>query len=106
MEGYPASFYPHRREKGSPTLSGTGKANPGHFQPGFDPRRHVFTREECCLGYERALESIDRRYPGCDAHCMMAAMIGSKPFATVLRDMILAGVDFDALHATSDQAAA
>lgn len=27
------------------------RANSGSFQPGPDPRRHVFTRQDCWLGY-------------------------------------------------------
>jgi hypothetical protein len=26
------------------------KPNPGHFKPGVDPRRHVFTFDECSRG--------------------------------------------------------
>ena len=55
------------------------RQNPGWFRPGDDPRRHQFTREECERGYQAAMESIARRYPGCDPHFMMCAMIGSKP---------------------------
>lgn len=54
-------------------------ANRGSFREGEDPRRHIFTREECQRGYIAAEESIARRYPGADPHFMMCAMIGSKP---------------------------
>lgn len=37
------------------------------FQKGFDARRHQFTQEERELGYERALLSVDSRFP--DARC-------------------------------------
>lgn len=52
----------------------------GRFQPGHDPRRHIFTREECQRGFKAAEESIARRYPGCDPHFLMCAIIGSKPW--------------------------
>jgi hypothetical protein len=58
----------------------TTKRHSGHFQKGHDPRRHTFTREECERGFKAAEESIARRYPGCDPHFMMCAMIGSKPW--------------------------
>ncbi|HZP81002.1 MAG TPA: hypothetical protein VFB21_05135 [Chthonomonadaceae bacterium] len=33
-----------------------------------------------------AEESIARRYPGCDVHFMMCAMIGSRPMCHFLPD--------------------
>jgi hypothetical protein len=54
------------------------KSNPGHFQAGYDPRRHTFTREECRRGFQAAEESIERRFPGADSHFLMCAIIGSK----------------------------
>jgi hypothetical protein len=38
-------------------------ANRGCFKPGFDPRRHRFTREEYQAGFWKALESIIVRFP-------------------------------------------
>ena len=32
-------------------MSSRRKANKGSFRPGFDPRRHKFTRQHCWLGY-------------------------------------------------------
>ena len=55
----------------------------GRFKPGHDPRRHIFTREECERGYQAALESLDRRFPGCDPHFLMCAIIGSRPWYTL-----------------------
>ena len=37
--------------------------NRGHFKKGADPRRHLFTREECVMGFWAATESITTRYP-------------------------------------------
>jgi hypothetical protein len=54
------------------------KTHPGRFQAGHDPRRHVFTREECLRGYEAACASLLRRFPGCDPHFLMCAIMGSK----------------------------
>ena len=39
------------------------KANRGQFRKGHDPRRHVFSTEECKRGFLLALESIAARYP-------------------------------------------
>lgn len=35
----------------------------GHFRKGHDPRRHIFTREECRAGFWAAIESIITRHP-------------------------------------------
>jgi len=61
-------------------------ANRGSFKEGYDPRRHIFTHEECVQGFLAAEESIARRYPGCDVHFMMCAMIGSRPMCHFLPD--------------------
>jgi len=37
--------------------------NRGSFKPGYDPRRHRFTRAECQAGFWRAIESIVTRFP-------------------------------------------
>lgn len=37
--------------------------NAGRFRKGSDPRRHVFSREECQRGFWAAIESIILRYP-------------------------------------------
>lgn len=71
----------------------------GRFAPGYDPRRHTFTREECQRGFQAAEESIARRYPGCDPHFLMCAMIGSRPWfllpqITALIGEIEAGATF------------
>jgi hypothetical protein len=50
----------------------------GRFQLGHDPRRHTFTREECRRGYEAACASLERRFPGCDSHFLMCAILNSK----------------------------
>ena len=60
------------------------RANRGSFKPGPDARRHQFTREECALGYQRAMESLDRRFPGCDPHFLMCAITGAKPWYTLI----------------------
>ena len=39
------------------------RVNRGHFRPGFDPRRHRFTRDERMMGFWAALDSIITRYP-------------------------------------------
>ena len=39
------------------------KANRGSFKPGYDPRRHVFTRAECQDGFWSAMDSVFIRYP-------------------------------------------
>jgi len=39
------------------------KPNHGQFRKGHDPRRHVFSTEECQRGFWAALESIAARYP-------------------------------------------
>jgi len=35
----------------------------GRFKKGYDPRRHIFTREECSDGFWAAIESVAARYP-------------------------------------------
>ena len=35
----------------------------GRFKPGYDPRRHVFTKDECSAGFWAAIESVAARYP-------------------------------------------
>lgn len=55
----------------------------GKFKAGYDPRRHVFTREECVRGFQAAEASLQRRFPGCDTHFLMCAIIGSKPWYTL-----------------------
>lgn len=37
--------------------------NKGWFKPGHDPRRHVFTKEECQVGYAEAIFQIRYNYP-------------------------------------------
>lgn len=59
------------------------KSHPGRFRPGPDPRRHTFTREECRRGYEAAWESLERRFPGCDPHFLLCAIMGSRPWHTL-----------------------
>jgi hypothetical protein len=39
------------------------RGNRGHFRRGYDPRRHIFTREECQEGFWAAITSIVIRYP-------------------------------------------
>lgn len=34
-----------------------GRKGKGQFKPGFDPRRHVFTKEECQRGFLAALDT-------------------------------------------------
>ena len=45
------------------------KENKGRFKKGPDPRRHKFTREQCQLGFWRALESITARHPDAVDSC-------------------------------------
>ncbi|MFL6285720.1 MAG: hypothetical protein ACJ74Q_21490 [Pyrinomonadaceae bacterium] len=40
----------------------TRRANAGAFRKGSDPRRHVFTTDECIAGFWAALESLTVRY--------------------------------------------
>lgn len=54
------------------------------FQKGYDPRRHVFTRQECQKGYEAAWNSLARRFPGCDPHFLLCAIMKSKPWTQLL----------------------
>jgi hypothetical protein len=35
----------------------------GQFRRGYDPRRHVFTPDECSRGFWAAIDSIITRYP-------------------------------------------
>lgn len=39
------------------------RTNRGWFRRGHDPRRHVFTKDECSDGFWAAIESIITRYP-------------------------------------------
>ena len=39
--------------------------NRGQFRKGYDPRRHVYTREECQRGFWAAITSIVIRNPNC-----------------------------------------
>jgi hypothetical protein len=41
----------------------TPTSNRGRFQKGYDPRRHIFTKEGCSDGFWAAIESIAIRYP-------------------------------------------
>ena len=59
----PGSILPHRWGEGNPSVSSN---------------RHIFTREECQLGYTRALESLSARFPDRDAHCLLFALIYRK----------------------------
>jgi len=65
----------------------TPKTHRGRFAPGPDPRRHQFTIEECkrggIKGYEAAWQSLERRFPGCDPHFLLCAILGSKPWYTL-----------------------
>ena len=64
--------------------TGTGR---GKFQKGDDPRRHKFTRAECQKGYQAAWQSLERRFPGCDPHFLMCAIISSRPWHLLLADV-------------------
>ena len=44
------------------------RPNAGRFQPGPDPRRHRFSRDECIAGFWAALESVTVKY-GDDRAC-------------------------------------
>lgn len=55
----------------------------GQFRRGYDPRRHVFTQAECVKGFQAAEKSLMRRYPDCDPHFLLCAIIGSKPWHTL-----------------------
>ncbi len=46
---------PHSQKAGANRKRKKRKANRGSFRPGYDPRRHVFTRAERRLGYLRCL---------------------------------------------------
>lgn len=55
--------------------------NRGRFKPGFDSRRHRFTKEECSLGFWNAVESIVTRHPDAimrDGRHMVANFLKSK----------------------------
>ena len=60
----------------------------GHFQKGHDPRRHQFTQEECreggIKGFQAAWESLEKRFPGCDPHFLLCAILKSKPYTHFL----------------------
>jgi|SRR5579871_1043921 len=40
--------------------------------------RHVFSRDECRLGYLRAIQSLSARFPDRDAYCLLFAIIYRK----------------------------
>ena len=40
--------------------------------------RHIFTPEECRLGFDRAIASLSARYPDRDAHSLLIALIFKK----------------------------
>lgn len=64
------------------TPAGKGEYLPtkGKFKEGEDARRHKFTREECQKGYQNAINSLLRRFPGCDPHFLMCAIVGTTPW--------------------------
>ncbi len=47
----------------STTEKKSTKPNRGQFQKGHDPRRHVFTPEECERGFWAAIDSVIARHP-------------------------------------------
>ncbi len=65
------------------TAQAEGSKYGGKFRSGYDPRRHVFTRAECQRGYWAAWESLERRFPDCDPHFLLCAIIGSRPWHTL-----------------------
>ena len=65
------------------TTNNANNAPKGKFQKGPDARRHTFTSEECRRGYAAAYASLLRRFPTCDPHFLMCAIIGSKPWHTL-----------------------
>lgn len=67
----------------------------GRFKPGHDARRHVFTREECQRGYCAAWESLARRFPGCDPHFILCAIIGSRSWYTLTHIQGITGEEDD-----------
>ena len=53
----------------------------GRFKTGPDPRRHVFTKEECSDGFWAAITSIVTRYPDAvmpDGRHIVANFLKSK----------------------------
>ena len=60
------------------------RTNPGAFKPGHDPRRHELTQEERrrggIAGFAAAWKSLETRFPGCDPHFLLCAIMGSKPW--------------------------
>ena len=60
--------------------------NRGRFKPGFDSRRHVFTKEECSDGVWAAITSIVKRYP--NAIMLDGRHIAVNFLKTRLRDTI------------------
>ena len=42
-------------------------ANSGQFQKGYDPRRHVLTKEECAKGYNSLLDKFINGGNGTDS---------------------------------------
>jgi hypothetical protein len=53
---------PQRSEEGRSEAKSC-RQNSGSFKPGYDPRRHRFTRDECVKGFWNAVYSIIERYP-------------------------------------------
>lgn len=53
--------------------------------------RYKFTKEDCRKGFQKAEESIAKRYPGADAHFLMCALIGSIPQRKLLERMMQDG---------------
>ena len=47
--------------------------------------RHIFTREECRLGFDRAIESLSARFPDRDAYSLLIALIFRKSDADTRR---------------------
>jgi hypothetical protein len=59
-----------------PAKRGSNKRRPknrGHFKKGHDPRRHVFTNEECARGYEQAKLKVNEQFP--EARCQHGAAL-------------------------------
>jgi hypothetical protein len=59
----------------------------GRFKKGPDPRRHVFTKDECSDGFWAAVESIITRYPDAimsDGRHMVANFMKSRTARTVV----------------------
>lgn len=58
------------------------KVNKGAFKKGEDNRRHILTHEEKSRGgvngFAAAWKSLETRFPGCDPHFLLCAILGSK----------------------------